>query len=504
MEYKSALQEPLPDKPRELPQLTYHYLAHLQSTQGNQHFKTTIDETLQSHLNELAQRYGIYLGQSGIHNLGVVVMSVKDGAVKAYIGNLPGTPDAPFVDVIQAPRSTGSILKPFLYAGAMQEGLITPHMLLPDYPTRIHGYTPKNYEDAYDGMVRADEALSRSLNIPAVRLLSQYGVTRFKRDATELGISTLFRPASDYGLSLILGGEATLWDLTGAYRKLALDAHPNHRNRMYDAAVSWSVLEAMTQVNRPGMNQYWSTFQGEKIAWKTGTSFGARDAWAVGVTPEFVVGVWVGNASGEGVAGMTGTSTAGPLLFDVFRYLPATTWFQKPVRNMKYVAVCTASGHRAGRHCEITQQQWLPRACLESDVCPYHQSQVDRSTGVRTYQFQLPVAAAHYYRLIHPEYQSATLEQKTRLSNRKSMSVIYPQPGVSIRIPVTFSGELGEVVFETVHHQRESEVFWFIDKHFITSTKDIHQINVQPEPGKHVLTVVDSDGYTIHRTFEVE
>ena len=172
--------------------------------------------------------------------------------------------------------------------------------------------------------------MSKSLNIPAVRLLSDYSVTRFKNDLKDLGLTTLFRPAHEYGLSLVLGGgEATLWELAYAYRKLALDASEKAVNRKYDAAVAYSILEAMTEVNRPGINQHWAAFNGNKIAWKTGTSYGARDAWAIGVTSKYVVAVWVGNASGEGIAGMTGTSTAGPLLFDVFRNLKQSDWFVK-------------------------------------------------------------------------------------------------------------------------------------------------------------------------------
>jgi len=520
LEYQTALAEPLPDKPLPLPQLTPHYLTKLNIENPEQRrFKTSIRRNLQRSLNRLSDHHHQNLSSRGIENHGIIVLDVKSGEVISYVGNAANAKQASFVDVIQAPRSTGSILKPFLYAGAMEKGQIAPQMLLADYPTRIHGYTPHNYEDSYDGMVKASEALSRSLNIPAVRLLSDFGVSRFKNDLEGLGLSTLFRSSEDYGLSLILGGaEATLWDLSHAYRQLALSAQKLKMNstlKKFDPAVAYEILEALSGVNRPGQEKYWERFDGHsKIAWKTGTSYGARDGWAIGLNADYVVAVWVGNANGEGVAGMTGSNSAGPILFDVFRMLPGGAWFTRPVRHMQHVRMCEESGQRAGLHCPKITEQWIPNTCLVTSACTFHQVQFTNLSGtkvvfrgdeevLRQTVFTLPVAAAFYYKMNHPEYKKPPSARADGNANTADMDVMYPQPKTKIRIPKLMNGEFGSVVFEAVHQVESAELHWFIDNNFITSTKDIHQVPMRPKAGKHLLTVTDHNGLRISRHFEV-
>lgn len=453
--------------------------------------------------------------------MAVVVMDVDSGKILAYVGNTPCS-DAykKHVDIAQAPRSTGSILKPFLYAKAMQAGKITPTMLLPDYPTRINGYAPQNYEDSYDGMVPANEALARSLNIPAVRLLSDYGVTRFKENLEELGLTTLFRPAEQYGLSLILGGaEATLWDLAHAYASLSKAAQTVPvSNSLVSPSVAFEVLEAMAAVNRPTIEMYWNRFDDkQKIAWKTGTSFGARDAWAIGVTKRYVVAVWAGNASGEGVTGMTGSNTAAPVLFEVFQALPRSAWFNKPNRDMKYVALCPNSGQRVGPFCGSSIKVWLPNPCMRSEACQFHRTvHISKSTGLRVNAscepigniearpwFVLPTAAETYYKANHPRYVALPLYKPGCQDESDDLNIIYPMRNSSIKIPKLLNGQKGEVVFEAVHRQENAELFWYLDDRFITTTTDIHQINAQPSPGTHRLVITDQDGHMTSRTFTV-
>jgi len=519
-EYNAALAEPLPQKPKALPQLTPHYLTLLSSKgKDDRRFQTSINRKLQRNVNQISNHHYNIISARGIQNIGLVVLHVPSGEIKAYVGNADKANHAAFVDVVQAPRSTGSILKPFLYASAMEAGKITPKMLLPDYPTRIHGYTPHNYDKTYDGMVPASQALSRSLNIPAVRLLSEYGVSRFKSDIQKLGLTTLFRPAEEYGLSLILGGaEATLWDLAYAYRQLAISvsgADNSNSLKKYDPAVAYEILHAMTEVNRPGQEKYWERFDGRnKIAWKTGTSFGARDAWAIGISPDYVVAVWVGNANGEGIAGMTGSNSAGPILFDVFRMLPNSQWFKQPVRHMKFVSICIESGHRTGLHCQNTESQWLPNTCLSSAACVYHQSVFMNKAGTQlTYKgkeevfqhnmFVLPAAAAYYYKMGHPEYKNLPANLANDGSTSTDLDILYPQVKSVIRVPKLMNGSYGDIVFESVHRSDDAEIYWFIDNHFITSTKDIHQIHTRPEAGEHVLTVTDGVGRSLSRKFSV-
>ncbi|MBO6517800.1 MAG: penicillin-binding protein 1C [Bacteroidia bacterium] len=521
LEYETAISEPLPEKPKPLPQLTPHYLAY-QSMQGKSgtRIKSTLSYGLQQGVQNVVGRNYEINRHKRINNLSVVVLNVKTSEVLAYVGNTPcGEQDKNHVDIVQAPRSTGSILKPFLYAKAMDFGAITPNMLLPDYPTRINGYSPQNYEDSYDGMVPASEALARSLNIPAVRLLSEYGVTRFKQNLEDLGLTTLFRPAEQYGLSLILGGaEATLWDLAHAYANLSRSAQPSQSEGSVSPSVAFEILEAMSAVNRPSIEMYWNRFDNkQRIAWKTGTSYGARDAWAIGVTQDYVVAVWAGNATGEGVTGMTGSSTAAPVMFEVFQLLPRSTWYTRPNRDMKYVSVCRSSGQRKGIHCDDVEKRWLPNSCLSSHSCVFHQSiTVSKTSGERVFAtcetpanierqpwFVLPTAAENYYKIKHPDY-SVLPDFKTGCQqSEEGLEILYPLRNSVIKVPKLLNSDKGHVIFEAVHRQEDAELFWYIDERFITTTKDIHQVNVQPKTGTHVLTITDGIGHKVKRQFRV-
>ncbi len=325
----------------------------------------------------------------------------------AYVGNVynPANPELEsFVDIIQAPRSPGSTLKPLLYAGMLHDGQMLPHTLLPDVPTQVAGYTPQNFDQSYDGGVPASRALARSLNIPAVKLLQQYRADRFLLLLKKLGITTMNKPAAHYGLSMILGGgETTLWELTGVYASMARsmlhleqykgkydadDYHaPGYRPDetlpsnnalssfgVLDAGAIWYTFQAMEEVMRPGEEFIWQAFASSKrIAWKTGTSFGFRDGWAIGVTPSHVVGVWVGNADGEGRPGLTGVSAAAPVMFDIFRLLPGQPALNTPADKLQPVLVCRQSGYRAGEYCTEKDTLAVPAAGLRSPACPYHQ-----------------------------------------------------------------------------------------------------------------------------------
>jgi penicillin-binding protein 1C len=521
LEFETAIEEPLPDKPQPLPQITPHYMAYF-AAQGfsGSRITTTINSRTQRGVNSIVNRHYQRNITKGIANMSVVVLDVQTLDVLAYVGNTPCIDEhKPHVDIVQAPRSTGSILKPFLYGKAMENGQLTPQTLVADYPTRINGYAPQNYEESYDGMVPASQALARSLNIPAVRLLSDYGVTRLKQNLQEFGLKTLFRPAEQYGLSLILGGaEASLWDLSHAYAKVSACAQSSEYKELMSPAVAYEVLEAMSSVNRPIVEQYWNRFDGkQKIAWKTGTSYGARDAWAIGVTKKYVVAVWVGNASGEGVPRMTGSSTAAPVLFDVFQLLPKSEWFTKPTRDMQFVKLCKQSGQRYGQHCNEEVKGYLPNACMTAPSCQFHQKiHVSKISGERVFAscetpsntttkswFVIPTAAESYYKSNHPEYQPLPKFKKNCAENTQDLDVLYPLHNSVIHIPKLLSGDKGNVIFEAVHRRSDVELFWYIDKTFLTTTTDIHQVDIQPTKGKHRLTVTDEHGFEVVRRFEV-
>ena len=338
-----ALLEPLPAAPNPLPRHAPHLLEKFKKNGAGKRYKTTIDQNLQVLAsNSLNYQYEFWK-QNGIHNGAVFVLDIPTNEVLVYLGNVQkaGENHHNEVDVIQAPRSTGSILKPLLYSTMLNEGKILPQMLVPDIPTIINGYKPENFYQSFEGAVPADQALAKSLNIPFVQLLQKYGLEKFHYELTQMGMSTLSFSPDHYGLTLILGGaEGTLEDLTNIYSNLGrhLSAFsPNNRVhntnlrkpvytfkqspkaspekvRMSPGAI-WLTFRAMQKLSRPDSEGNWEKFaSSQKISWKTGTSFGFRDAWAIGLNGRYAVGVWVGNADGEGRPNLIGVKSGCTLI----------------------------------------------------------------------------------------------------------------------------------------------------------------------------------------------
>ena len=411
--------EPLPGKPLSLPQLAPHLLDRFKNEYASlkaankaitTRVTTTVQSLLQQSVAQLINRYQSSYKGNGINNAAAMVMEDETGNMVAYVGNVYNTADSTLeshVDVLSAPRSPGSTLKPLLYAALLSEGLILPQQLIADIPTQIGGYTPQNFNLEYDGAVPANRALSRSLNIPAVKMLQLYKYQRFYDVLKKIGFTTLNQPAEHYGLSLILGGcEVTPLELAGVYSSLARTYlhqrqnngkqnnnewhNPNYifqtkaqsiihnsqlttHNSPFDYTAIWHTLNAMQEVMRPGEEGLWNLFNSaQRIAWKTGTSFGFRDGWAIGLTPKYCVVVWVGNTDGEGRPGLTGINTAAPILFDIFRLLPTVAWFQPPAYDFSYLGVCHQSGNRAGINCDDVDTMLVSIHGNNAPLCPYH------------------------------------------------------------------------------------------------------------------------------------
>ena len=552
--YTLSLLEPLPGEPKPLPQLAPHLLtrAIIEGHTG-QSVKTTIDATLQRRINDIVDYHKLRFEANSIHNIAVLVIDIETGNALAYVGNTnpENAVDGKSVDIIKSPRSTGSILKPFLYASMLSEGLILPYTLIPDIPTQIGGYSPKNFYPTYDGAVPAARALARSLNVPAVRMLQSYGIAKFHYVLNKIGLTTITRPPENYGLSLILGGaEATLWDLAGVYSSMARSLNhfrsfQSRYNRLdyhlptyiYDtirkepivddhsilgAASIFLTFEAMREVARPDEQSGWKYFASTRsIAWKTGTSYGHRDAWAIGLNTDYVVAVWVGNASGEGRPDLTGVTAAAPIMFDVFGLLPPSNWFERPVDDMAYIPVCRQSGQRATDICEPIDSIWVPLAGLETPPCPYHRiihldakgkSRVndlcyDRNKMLHQSWFVLPPAIEWFYKSHHPEYRLLPQYLKgCKPDNpQKPMAMLYPRvQNAKVNIPINLDGTTSDIVFEAVHRSADATIYWHLDEKYTGTTKTFHKLALHPSEGKHTLTLVDDDGETLITNFTVE
>jgi penicillin-binding protein 1C len=536
-----ALAEPLATEPHDLPDLAPHLLDTLRAQEPSRHrVRTTLDARLQAQATQLVQDHSAALARLQVGNAAALVVDNVTFEVLAYVGNTKG--DAHAVDIIRRPRSTGSILKPMLYAAMLEDGTLTPRMLLPDVPTHYEGFSPENFDRQYRGAVRADEALAASLNIPAVRMLKTYGVARFADLLRASGMTTLTRPADDYGLTLVLGGaEGNLWDIAGLYASLsslarAGFADPTPRFRALSAVqggspalqapspigtgAAWLTMRALLEVPRPGEEGHWRSFADSRaIAWKTGTSWGLRDGWAVGNTSRHTVGVWVGNAGGEGRPGLTGSSMAAPLMFGLFNVLPASAWFEQPVHALRQVEVCANDGFLAVEGCE-TERVWLPRDSHFESLSPHNlrvnlepsgHFRVDsecESPGTMRHStwFVLPPAEEFYYRRAHAEYRPLPAMRPDCLgssSARAPLAILYPDSNGRVLIPGELDGSRGRAVFEAVHRSREATIYWHLDDRYLGETHTFHQQSLDIDPGRHILTLVDNEGQRVTRRFEV-
>ncbi len=549
--YELALLERLPGKPLPLPDYAPHLTERIRnlSHQAEQ-IKTTLSATLQQKADQIAQAHYEKLSQNQVHNLAILVMDVQKREVLAYVGNSPTTVEHDnFVDIITRPRSTGSILKPFLFAATLGEGDLLPSSLVADIPTVVDGYSPENFDRQYSGAVPASVALSRSLNVPAVRMLRQYGLQKFYNKLQAVHLRQINKPADYYGLSLILGGaESSLWDITAAYAGLAgtINYFGEHSStyreqeftqpvfrlgknvrfgkelasaETYDAGAVYKTLEALQEVNRPIGEEHWSFFtDAQPIAWKTGTSFGFKDAWAVGVTPKYAIGVWVGNADGEGRPGVTGVQAAAPILFDVLRELPYSGWFQEPFDEMVQVEVCAKSGFLAGSFCEETKMEWIPKNGMRTKTCPYHHQiflnqaeteQVNTSCYSLAQMkprnwFTLPPVMDFYYAPQHPEYrQEPPFNQDCFRESANKMAFIFPVKNETVLLPKNFDERISDVVFKLAHHDPDATVYWYLDTEFIGVTQTFHELSVSPKPGDYTLTVMDQQGNVLKQHIQI-
>lgn len=535
--YELAISEPLPDEPHALPQIAPYLVSRFYQERNGEYSRSTINKGIQTQVEDLAERWSNEFGRSDIRNLAILVIDIPSNQVVAYCGNVhfDRKQGGNQVDVIQAPRSTGSILKPFLYYAMLQEGSLLPDMLLPDVPVNINGFTPQNFSMQFEGAVPASEALARSLNIPAVTMLQRYGVPKFHSFLQQIGLKTINRSSSHYGLSLILGGaEATLWDVTNAYAMMGRSllqlpqrscslllptSRITESTDPFQPGAVWQTFDALKEVNRPEEIDWKSIPSMQTIAWKTGTSYGFRDAWAVGVTPRYAVGVWVGNATGEGKPGLVGAQTAGPVLFDIFNLLPSSSWFTRPAGIFVEAEVCRKSGHLKGRFCDETDTLLVLPAGLRTEACPYHHLvTLSADESQRIYEncanteptlqkswFTLPPVWEWYYKQHHPEYKPLPpFKAGCGEDTFQPMQFIYPPMNARIKLPKQLDGSKGFLTVELTHNNPNATVFWHLDETYQAQTQDFHKISLQPAAGKHSLTAVDGEGNTISTTFFVE
>jgi len=545
--------EPLPQKPFPLPRITPQLMNKIIADgHKGEIITSTVDYNIQNKVNEIVTKHNQSLKANEINNIAAIVLEVNSGNILAYTGNVPkndSVVDGEDVDIINSRRSPGSLLKPILFASMLEEGLILPNSLVADIPTQIGSYAPVNFSRNYDGAVPAKSALSRSLNVPAVRMLMQYGADKFNHILKKAGITTLDKPPSYYGLSIILGGsEVTLWDIAGMYASMARNLNyyninqgkylqeayfqphytakkekkikTSEKSYLFSAGTLWCLFNALVEVSRPEEDSRWRMFSSSnKIAWKTGTSFGFRDAWAIGTTPEYVVGVWTGNANGEGRPGLIGVYTAAPVMLDIFKVLNPQKWFTRPDSDLERIKTCRYSGYRATDICQNTIWRLVPKNSLKIKSCPYHLLvHLDKEE-----KFQLNASCASINEIVTkpwfvlPPVQESYFKQKNSFykmlppfrsdcqgsQTEKIMGFIYPEPNSKIYIPKELDGQKGKMVIKVVHRNPDAVLYWHLNNQYIGSTTKFHHMAIAPDYGNYTISVVDNNGEKISRKFEV-
>lgn len=546
--YQLSISEPLPQKPYNLPQITPHLLQKIAKKQEGERVKTTIDISLQNRVNQIANYYYNQFKQNEVHNLAIMVIDVQNRNIISYVGNSPTDLNHDKdVDVITAPRSTGSILKPLLYASMLDCGEILPNTLVADIPTQISGYAPENFNLTFDGAVPAQRALSRSLNIPAVLMLQEHGVNNFYELLQQFQLKNINKHPDHYGLSLILGGaESNLWDLCKTYANLSSTVNyfnqskgkyrskeftelnytkefkqdygdESNQKTILGAGSIYLTYNAMKEVNRPEGDEAWRFYDSSmEIAWKTGTSFGNRDAWAIGTNSRYVVGIWVGNANGEGRPQLTGVESAAPILFDVFNLLPRNAFFKPPLNDLEYADVCTKSGHLAQDDCPKSSQL-IPKNGKKTSICPHHklvhldvteQFRINSSCEnvdniINKKWFVLPPVMEFYYKSLHIDYKTLPpLRNDCEQMQLAAMDFIYPKTNSKIYLTKNFNSKIQPVIFKVAHSNKESKLYWYVDNIYKGTTQTFHEMQVEANTGLHYVTVTDEFGNEIKRKVE--
>ncbi len=430
-EIEDALAEPLTASRGSVP----HYLPHLSyklKMGGGDIVHTNIIMNTQAKTEKLVEDYVRTLRLKNIKNAAVVVINNKTHKVIAYVGssNFHDTTDGGQVNGAAAVREPGSTLKPLLYGLCLDEGLETPKMVVTDVGVDYSGYSPENYDKKFNGYVTVEYALEHSLNIPAVKSLGWLGKDKLIQKLASCDFKQIKKDQNKLGLSMILGGcGATLEELTGLFSAFANDGiyiPPSYsqddtaraRKKIISAAATYMITDILSRVNRPDFPLNWqATEHMPKIAWKTGTSYGRRDAWSIGYNKNFTVGVWVGNFSGVGVADLSGANVATPLLFKIFNtidYDSDAEWFDLP-NDCEQRKVCSETGLLPTDHCRnIVMDYFIPMISSTKQCDNWQEIMVTADEKISYCKNCVPETGykKKWYKMIDPEMQAWMKENK--------------------------------------------------------------------------------------------
>ncbi len=531
-----ADQTPVPEHLRPMPRDAPHVAISLRGRHRDQlRIRSTLDAGAQALVERQVKLRAPELQHKGIYAGTVVVVDHRTREVVALVGNLDFADAAHGgqIAMFDRPRSPGSTLKPFLYALAIDRGLALPEYLVSDVPSQYGTYRPRNFDNDWAGLVTLKTALSRSLNLPFIDLLQQLGVEQFLAQLGRMGVAPARTQPGEYGLSLIVGGiELTPLELAGMYATLAEDGvykpvhlvagAPAANQPIFAAGPAWLTRQALSLKDRPDFpRRREGNGMPAEIHWKTGTSFGFRDAWAAGSGPAYTAVVWTGNVDNKPSADLIGSEAAGPLLFDVLEGLadkahePTPT---APPDDLAWVEVCSYSGHIAGDACEHRTKVLAPIHSVPTTPCPYHQAyDVDRATA----RAVLPACrlADHEYDrksfVVLPSSVTAWLAER----NRAIPDAPVFENGCAIdaggTAPVMITPSDGQVVTLLAGVPAQNQVVplsastraptlsWFVDGALVATAAASERVYWTPSRGKHQVVVSDDAGRKAQRSLDV-
>ncbi|WP_303312560.1 penicillin-binding protein 1C [Hymenobacter sp. BT730] len=522
-----ALLEPLEAQRHAAPALAPHLSRRLvRQFPDRAIIRSALSRSKQSKAEDLTRNYVRRLNELGITQASVLVVNNRTRQVEAYVGSADFRDFASQGqnDGIMAVRSPGSTLKPFLYALAMDRGLVTPKRMLPDVPTNFQGYRPENFDKHCNGEVTLERALAYSLNIPAVRVLHELGVPTFTDKLRQAGFKNVTHNAPRLGLSSILGGcGASLEELTnlyvtlankGQYAELQLTkaAGTPASNSLFSEASAFLTTDILAQLTRPDLPLgAASSLRLPKVAWKTGTSYGRRDAWSIGYNKQYTIGVWVGNFSGQGSPALTGADVATPLLFDLFNavaYNSPNDWFVPPAA-LDFRLVCAESGLVPGENCPNQVIDYFLPNVSSGQRCQHQREVLLSADGSFTY-CRACAPAAGFRRELFPNLlpEIASYKEAQGIPYRR-LPVHNPQcqlvQGSTERAP-SITSPAANTEYVLNRHEKQQlllscttdnevrQVYWYVNDQFLRAAAATERVFFQPPPGLLKISCADDHG----------
>ncbi|MBI5324092.1 MAG: penicillin-binding protein 1C [Ignavibacteriae bacterium] len=521
---KDALFEPIETARYSMPALALHFCNYIMSNYNGDNILTSLELDKQKKAETLLSSYVERNKPKGITNGAVIVIDNNNSNVVAYCGssdfyNMSASGQ---VNGIRAVRSPGSTLKAALYAYAFDLGILTPKMKLLDVPTDFSGYEPENYTEKFHGEVTADFALMNSLNVPAVRLLEKIGLSQFLLLLEKAGFNDIIKQKNKLGLSMILGGcGVRMEQLASVYSAIARDGKMYHLNyikganndenvQLFSPGAVYIVSQILSGIKRPDFpNELLNRTRLPKIAWKTGTSYGKKDAWAVGYNPDYTIAVWMGNFDGKGSPHLSGSEMAVPLLFDLFNaidYNPKKKWYSMP-KDVGFREVCAESGYIPSKNCVDIISDYYIKNVSPNNVCAlYKEFFVSEDEAIQYCTECLPDNG--WKKVLYPVYDPEivlwnfinNIEFKKIPPHNPNCQAKFSAEGPKIISPsdnfeyYIENKSAEQLLLQAAAGEGVQTLYWYINDKFYIKTKPEEKQFFTAEKGRIKITCLDDKG----------